>query len=478
MNGHNTSVHDLTINDDRNHLISLGTDKVVKIWDIRTYKWIQTIFDKICYRPEDRLTCILFDDYTNNILLGSRKINQWQFKTQEEIKTSHEYPVSVALYNTSFESVVSWDDGSFIAVWDIENGKLMSKFGNAHGKGIKITSACFDGSQRRLVSSGSDGSIKIWNFSNGQEISKCETQDIIAANQREVTNLCFVADSNNSSLNMGFILAVGWNKRVYLYPDNKEEEIESTIVLPPKEQEVKHKDDIMSVVYSKLDYLAFTGSHEGRLIAWKLDGLKMKYELHLEDPTCLSDNPAKDAKSVDCLLVLDQHRTLISGTADQYLRFWDTKTGKLRNKVKVGHHPEDALTALATSKNNDVLFSGDTSGWIKKFDLESFDIDNSTSLTSEWFIKAHRAIINNIEVVELENWKEKFIISASDDRNINLHRFDGIFIGKYQSINLLGQFGQDEEWNIYKTHVFDDVRTRKDVIIKKYAFKFILIFNS
>lgn len=29
--------------------------------------------------------------------------------------------------------MVSGDDGSFIAVWDIENGKLMSKFGDAHG---------------------------------------------------------------------------------------------------------------------------------------------------------------------------------------------------------------------------------------------------------------------------------------------------------------------------------------------------------
>jgi len=28
---------------------------------------------------------------------------------------------------------VSGDDGSFISVWDIETGKLMSKFGDAHG---------------------------------------------------------------------------------------------------------------------------------------------------------------------------------------------------------------------------------------------------------------------------------------------------------------------------------------------------------
>lgn len=75
--GHNTSVQDLTLNEDRYHLISLGTDKVVKIWDIRTYACIQTIFDKICYRPEDRLTSIYFDRTTNNILACSRKINLW-----------------------------------------------------------------------------------------------------------------------------------------------------------------------------------------------------------------------------------------------------------------------------------------------------------------------------------------------------------------------------------------------------------------
>lgn len=41
--------------------------------------------------------------------------------------------MTFALYNTEFEAVVSGDDGSFIAVWDIETGKLMSKFGDAHG---------------------------------------------------------------------------------------------------------------------------------------------------------------------------------------------------------------------------------------------------------------------------------------------------------------------------------------------------------
>jgi WD40 repeat protein len=91
----------------------------------------------------------------------------WFFKTQEEIKTSHEFSVAFALSNTDFESIISADDGGQIAIWDIEDGRLMSKFGHTHNN-TKISAGCLDTTQRRLITAGKDGSIKIWNFSNGQ----------------------------------------------------------------------------------------------------------------------------------------------------------------------------------------------------------------------------------------------------------------------------------------------------------------------
>jgi WD40 repeat protein len=194
LNGHTTSVQDLALNEERYHLISLGTDKVVRIWHTNTYICIQTIFDKICYRPEDRLTSLWFDHYTNNILLGSRKVNLWSFKTQEEIKTSHEYPVAFALNNGAFESVVSADDGGFIAVWDLEDGKLMSKFGGAHGAKNKITAGCFDNTQRRVITAGSDGTCKMWNFSNGQCLTELKSTDTGKKVDTEITALVCVHD--------------------------------------------------------------------------------------------------------------------------------------------------------------------------------------------------------------------------------------------------------------------------------------------
>jgi WD40 repeat protein len=134
LSKHNTSVQDLAINEQKNHLISLGTDKEVIIWDIKTYVDIQRIKnDIIPVRPEDILSGLFYCKKSRDIILGSRRIQFWHFKTQEQIKTSHEGDVGFAIYNSHFESVVSGDDEGYIALWDIENGKLMSRFGEAHG---------------------------------------------------------------------------------------------------------------------------------------------------------------------------------------------------------------------------------------------------------------------------------------------------------------------------------------------------------
>jgi hypothetical protein len=57
----------------------------------------------------------------------------WFFKTQEEIKTSHEFPVAFALNNGMFESVVSADDGGFIAGQVFKSSGFISENGSLNG---------------------------------------------------------------------------------------------------------------------------------------------------------------------------------------------------------------------------------------------------------------------------------------------------------------------------------------------------------
>lgn len=258
-------------------------------------------------------------------MLGSRKINFWFFKTQEESKTSHDAPVAFALYNTQFENVVSGSDDGFIAVWDIENGRQLTKFGDAHGKGNKLTAATFDSTQRRMVSAGSDGTVKIWNFSNGSALKNLLSQS------REITSLLCVYEASDLD-RPSFFVAAGWDKRLKIWPDDRaseEENVPCSRDLPNgylannTKNQLTHGDDIMSACYDTQNKLIFTGGHDGTILAWHFETGFIKFYLHQQDPTCTSEKHILDAKSVDSLFIMKEKSVLISATADQTLRFWD-----------------------------------------------------------------------------------------------------------------------------------------------------------
>ena len=136
----------------------------------------------------------------------------------------------------------------------------------------------------------------------------------------EVTELVCVYDPEDKEQEkMSYIISVGWERKIHIWADEKEEEVMATKILPQNDQ-MGHKDDIMSAVYCLKYNLIFTGAHDGTLIAWNFETGYMKSQLHLYDSTCLASVPGnhvKESKSVDQLCVLDKFDKLVSMTADQ-----------------------------------------------------------------------------------------------------------------------------------------------------------------
>ena len=97
---------------------------------------------------------------------------------------------------------------------------------------------------------------------------------------------------------------------------------------------------------------------------------------------------------------------LVSMTADQTLRFWNLNElddPRPTFKFKVKHPVEDGLSAISTSVENDLFITGDTSGCMKLWDVSEVDFDNqetSNFFLEKYFIIAHKATINTIQVVE------------------------------------------------------------------------------
>ena len=193
--------------------------------------------------------------------------------------------------------------------------------------------------------------------------------------------MCCVFDSNDQEeLRMPYFIGVGWDKKIHVWADEKEEIVESSKTLP-QDPSSGHKDDIMSAVFYPRNNLVYTGGHDGTLIAWNFETGYRKHSLHENDPTCESSDPIKDGKSVDQLLILDNRSNpkLISMSADQWLRFWNlNELGDQRPTFKYfcKHPDDDGLTAIATTKDNDYLITGDTSGQMKLWDISEVDLDN------------------------------------------------------------------------------------------------------
>ena len=66
--------------------------------------------------------------------------------------------------------VVSGCHGGVISVWDVDTGEKTIQFSRCHGD-AEITAMAFDGTGRRLLTGGRNGSLRMWNFNNGACLS-------------------------------------------------------------------------------------------------------------------------------------------------------------------------------------------------------------------------------------------------------------------------------------------------------------------
>lgn len=259
LQGHNAPVLDVLVNETQHQLISMSVDKVVKVWDIRNYKCIQTFTDKTEYKPEDRLTCMGFDEDGPALVMCSSTINVLPVSVKVETSRTHLAPIVGALYNDVFHQVVSGDSSGTICVWDVRTGKLEFEFRRAH-QDHKLTCMAFDESKRRLYTGAEDGVVKLWNFSSGQQLRSYTMRQ-----PSEITGLLWAREGPNT-----FVVGLAWDRRIYVWPDRSRASIEAQYVLEDSTGQ-GHTGDISCIErHSSINGLLATGGEDGYVVFWKI----------------------------------------------------------------------------------------------------------------------------------------------------------------------------------------------------------------
>lgn len=257
--GHNAPVTEILCNEAQSQLISMSIDKVVKVWDIRNYRCIQTFTDKTEYRPEDSLTCMAFDEEASSLLMCSSALNVLPLHMKAETSRTHVAPIVGVLYNDVFQQVISGDSLGSVCVWDARTGKLQFDFKRAH-RDSKLTCMAFDESKRRLYTGGEDGLVKLWNFSSGQLL-----QSYTMPQPSELTGLLWAREGPNT-----FVVGLAWDRRVYVWPDSRKQTVEPQYILEDSSG-FGHTDDItcISRLSSNTGLLATCGD-DGFVAYWKI----------------------------------------------------------------------------------------------------------------------------------------------------------------------------------------------------------------
>ncbi|BFI40394.1 hypothetical protein MPTK2_7g09070 [Marchantia polymorpha subsp. ruderalis] len=249
LHGHEASVLDVVVNETDNQIVSIAADSVIKVWDMRSSRCLQTIIEKTELPTRNN---IMYDNQRQVLLCGGATLEMWHKRKAREARTSK---LCGCLYNSLFRQVVVGEVDSLIMVWSIDTGEDVFTFSDAL-RGTKLSAMAFDQSQRRLLLAGQDGSLRMWNFNNGECL-----KEFHGFGQDEINAACCLVETKNM-----FVIAVGWNNKVCMWHDGTR----------ARENVIKrmqgHSDDVVCVTNLPPSNIA-TGGCDGKIIIWKLDGI-------------------------------------------------------------------------------------------------------------------------------------------------------------------------------------------------------------
>lgn len=330
------------------YLVVITNRKEFRIWDSSSFRLVGEWSDTSLQRPENLFSVAQFDHARLCLVTCSAYPTKWAEDYTTQLlyfdKLTHNYPIIGCFYSKDYDQLITCDSACTFKIWNYMKGSLET----SHRKKLAIGSshifaACLDNSSRRLITTTFNGQITIWNFNSGQEIVRFTPVD------HSLISLLMCAVISNRE----YLVCCYWDRRILLY-----------IEVGPCEYELYrsfngHKSDITSIAQS-LNGLV-SGDASGSVISWAIN---------TSSPQGVGS--IQSDASIECLACANY--CVFAGDSNGTISVFSLPNMNLVQTFDAhGITRPYSLTSITADAANDALYTADSFGYVKKFQLSNLD---------------------------------------------------------------------------------------------------------
>jgi WD40 repeat protein/energy-coupling factor transporter ATP-binding protein EcfA2 len=354
--GHDGQVLSLAFSPDGETLVSSGSDKTLRFWNVRT-------------RREERLVGLLrparalvFNADGSRLALsrvenGKGVVVLWDVERKTfhgaPLKGGHTAWITSLDFSPRGDTLASGSADGNVVLWNTDTGQMVRRLTGPAG--VQVMAVAFRPDGRFLASGGSDGKVRLWDVARGEE-----TSEPCKVHESQVFGLAF-------SPNGQVLASTGRDRRILLW--NLEDRVDPAESLRwtasnclPFATLTGHGQAVWSVAFTRSGRLVSAGD-DGNAILWDLRTVS-RFGTVLPEQQVPVMAVARDARG----------EWLASGGTDGsiFLRNLPHRGTRAAPSYWLREAPSDEIRSLAFSpeRGRRLLASGDKAGKVLLWDLD------------------------------------------------------------------------------------------------------------